>query len=127
MGPGADGRMNHGERELDGVGGLRLFGQSWLPEGAVRAVVVIAHGAGEHSSRYAHVAARLVGEGYAVYALDHRGHSRSEGPRAVIDRMDNAVLDLDQLVMLATSEHPGVPVFLLGHTMGGTISVRYAI
>ncbi len=119
--------MNHRERDLEGAGGLRLFSQSWLPDGAVRAVVVIAHGAGEHSSRYAHVATRLVDEGYAVYALDHRGHGRSEGSRAVIDRMDNAVSDLDQLVVLAASEHPGVGVFLLGHSMGGTISLRYAI
>jgi lysophospholipase len=73
------------------------------------------------------VAARLVDEGYAVYALDHRGHGRSEGPRAVIDRMENAVEDLDQLIVLAASEHPGVPLFLLGHSMGGTISVSYAI
>jgi alpha-beta hydrolase superfamily lysophospholipase len=68
-----------------------------------------------------------VDEGYAAYALDHRGHGRSEGPRAVIDRIDNAVDDLDQLIVLAASEQPGVPLFLLGHSMGGTISVRYAI
>jgi alpha-beta hydrolase superfamily lysophospholipase len=90
-------------------------------------VVVIAHGAGEHSGRYPHVAARLVEEGYTVYALDHRGHGHSEGPRAVIDRMDNAVEDLDQLIVLAASEQPGVPLFLLGHSMGGTIAVRYAV
>jgi acylglycerol lipase len=119
--------MNHHEREFDGVGGVRLFTQSWLPDDVTRAVVVIAHGAGEHSGRYVHVAGRLVNEGYAVYALDHRGHGRSEGPRAVIDRLDNAVADLDQLVVLAASEHPGVPVILLGHSMGGAISIRYAI
>jgi len=119
--------MNHRESEFEGVGGLRLFTQSWLPDGPVRAVVVIAHGAGEHSSRYGHVAARLVDEGYAVSALDHRGHGHSGGSRAVIDRMDNAVSDLHQLIELAASEHPGVPLFLLGHSMGGTISVRYAI
>lgn len=119
--------MNHRENDLEGVGGVRLYSQSWLPDGPPRAVVVIAHGAGEHSGRYAHVAARLVDEGYAVYALDHRGHGRSEGARAVIDRVDNAVEDLDQLIVLAASEHPGVPLFLLGHSMGGTISVRYAI
>ena len=119
--------MNHRENDLEGVGGVRLYSQSWLPDGPPRAVVVIAHGAGEHSGRYAHVAARLVDEGYAVYALDHRGHGRSEGARAVIDRVDNAVEDLDQRIVLAASEHPGVPLFLLGHSMGGTISVRYAI
>jgi len=119
--------MNHREGELEGVGGIRLYRQSWLPDGPPRAVVVIAHGAGEHSGRYAHVAARLVDEGYAVYALDHRGHGRSEGPRAVIDRIDNAADDLDRLIMLAASEQPGVPLFLLGHSMGGTISVRHAM
>jgi acylglycerol lipase len=118
--------MNHRENDLEGVGGVRLYRQSWLPDEPPRAVVVIAHGAGEHSGRYAHVAARLVDEGYAVYALDHRGHGRSEGARAVIDRVDKAVEDLDQLILLAASEHPGVPLFLLGHSMGGTISIRYA-
>ena len=119
--------MNHLESDFEGVGGVRLYRQSWLPDGPPRAVVVIAHGAGEHSGRYAHVAARLVDEGYAVYALDHRGHGRSDGPRAVIDRVQNAVEDLDQLIAFAASEHPGVPLFLLGHSMGATISVRYAI
>jgi alpha-beta hydrolase superfamily lysophospholipase len=90
-------------------------------------VVVIAHGAGEHSGRYEHVAARLVQEGYAVYALDHRGHGRSEGARALIDRMDNAVGDLDALVVDAIKQHPGTPAFLLGHSMGGTIALRYAL
>ena len=90
-------------------------------------MVVIAHGAGEHSGRYAHVAQRLVDEGYAVYAIEHRGHGRSQGPRALIDRIDNAVADLDKLVAIAADAHPGAPVFLLGHSMGGTIAVSYAL
>jgi acylglycerol lipase len=87
-----------------------------------RAVVVLVHGASEHSGRYAHVAGRLLDEGYAVYALDHRGHGRSEGPRALIDRMASAVADLDSLVGVA-----GPPVFLLGHSMGGTVALAYAL
>ena len=119
--------MNHRETELEGVGGLRLYTQSWLPDGTPRAVIVIAHGFGEHSGRYGHVAARLVDEGYAVHALDHRGHGQSEGPRAVIDRTDNAVADLDQFLVRASSEHAPAATFLLGHSMGGMISVRYAL
>jgi alpha-beta hydrolase superfamily lysophospholipase len=87
-------------------------------------VVVIAHGAGEHSGRYAHVAARLNHEGYAVHALDHRGHGHSEGTRALIDRLDHAVADLDALI---GDLGGGQPVFLLGHSMGGAIAVSYAI
>jgi acylglycerol lipase len=117
----------HKEGTFSGVGGVSIFWRSWLPPGPCRGVVVIAHGAGEHSGRYLHVADRLVREGYAVYALDHRGHGRSGGPRAYIDRMDNAVADLDTLVLRAASEQPGVPIVLLGHSMGGTVSLCYAL
>lgn len=118
---------DHRESELEGAGGLRIYWQAWAARAAPRAVVVIAHGASEHSGRYRHVAERLVREGYAVYALDHRGHGRSGGPRPVIDRMDNAVADLDSLIVLAAGEHPGTEVFLLGHSMGGAISLCYAM
>jgi alpha-beta hydrolase superfamily lysophospholipase len=117
----------HREGAFPGVGGVSIFWQAWLPPGPCRGVVVIAHGAGEHSGRYLHVADRLVGEGYAVYALDHRGHGRSMGPRALVDRMDNLVADLDTLVVQASNAHPGLPVFLLGHSMGGTVSLCYAL
>ena len=66
-------------------------------------------------------------EGYAVHALDHRGHGRSDGPRAYIEDMDNAVADVDTLVDRAVADHPGVPVFMLGHSMGGLIALRYAL
>ena len=118
---------SHREGGFAGVGGVPIFWQSWLPPGPCRGVVVIAHGAGEHSGRYVHVADRLVREGYAVYALDHRGHGQSGGPRALLDRMDNAVADLDTLVLRAEADHPGLPVFLLGHSMGGTVSLCYAL
>jgi acylglycerol lipase len=118
--------VTQSEGHLTGAGGVRIFWQSWLPEGDPRAVVVIAHGAGEHSGRYPHVAGRLVAEGYAVYAIEHRGHGRSGGPRALIDRIANAVEDLDALVVLAAERHPGAAVFLLGHSMGATISLDYA-
>jgi lysophospholipase len=115
------------ETTFPGVGGVEIFRRSWPPTRAARAVIVIAHGAGEHSGRYEHVAQRLAGEGYAVHALDHRGHGHSGGARALVDRMANVVEDLDKLVVLAAAEHPGLPVFLLGHSMGGAISLRYAI
>jgi acylglycerol lipase len=110
-----------------GAGGQRIFWQTWKPDGAVRAVIVIVHGASEHSGRYGHVAAALVADGYAVHASDHRGHGRSDGPRAVIDRLASAVADVDQLVLEAREQHPGVPIFMLGHSMGGTVALSYAL
>jgi alpha-beta hydrolase superfamily lysophospholipase len=112
---------------FQGAGGLGIFWQCWLPEDAPASVVVIAHGASEHSDRYTHVAERLVRANHAVYALDHRGHGRSEGSRALIDRIEHAVADLDALVLRARSEHPGVPFHLLGHSMGGAIALSSAI
>src|SRR5437763_8767172 len=117
----------HVESSLTGVGGLKIYWQAWLPEDQIRALVVIAHGASEHSNRYSHVAERLVSDGYGVYAIEHRGHGRSDGPRAVIDRVDNAVADLDALIVSAAGEHPGTPMVLLGHSMGGALAISYAI
>ena len=117
----------HERGELTGVGGLRLFTQAWLPDGSPSAVVVLAHGAGEHSARYAHVAERFVREGFALHALDQRGHGRSEGHRGLIDRIANAVADLDQLVAQAAERHSGVPLYLLGHSVGGCVAISYTL
>jgi acylglycerol lipase len=119
--------VEHRESNFEGAGGVRIYWQAWLGENEPRATIVVAHGASEHSGRYAWTAAKLVEAGYAVYALDHRGHGKSEGSRAVIDRMDNAVGDVGQLIALAASEHPetGPPV-LFGHSMGGCIALAFA-
>jgi alpha-beta hydrolase superfamily lysophospholipase len=117
----------HEEGRFAGVRGLEIYWQAWLPAGDPRAVVLIAHGGAEHSGRYAWTAQQLGGHGHAVYALDHRGHGRSAGPRSYVDRLDNAVADLHALSTLARERHPGVPVVLLGHSMGGLIGLRYAL
>jgi alpha-beta hydrolase superfamily lysophospholipase len=119
--------VTHATGFFAGAGGLRIFWQSWRPRGEATAVVVLVHGASEHSGRYAHVAEALTSGGYAVYALDHRGHGRSGGTRAVLDRMSHAVADLDQLVLRAREENLGRPVFMLGHSMGGTVAVSYCL
>lgn len=117
----------HEEGRLAGVGGVEIYWQAWLPDGQPRAIVLIAHGAAEHGGRYAWPAGQLTGRGYAAYAIDHRGHGRSAGPRAYVDRIDNAVTDLHTLSDLALGRDPGLPVFLLGHSMGGLIALSYAL
>jgi len=110
-----------------GVGGLGIHWRAWLPSGTPHAVVLIAHGAAEHSGRYEWVAERLTERGFAVLALDHRGHGRSDGPRAYVDRLDHAVADLHALVRLAAAREPGAPLFVLGHSMGGLVALAYAL
>jgi len=113
--------------QLPGCQDAQLFAQAWLPERDPRAVVVISHGLAEHGGRYAELAARLVSSGYAVYALDHRGHGRSTGERANIDRFAYVVSDLSAFVGRAQQQHPDAPVFLLGHSMGGAIALDCAL
>lgn len=112
---------------LTGRRGVRLIYSSHVPAGAVRAVVVLAHGYGEHRGRYAHVVAALAARGYAVYALDHRGHGGSGGPRAVVDRFDDFVEDLHVLAGRAKTAYRAAPLCLVGHSMGGLIALRYAL
>jgi len=105
------------------LAGGRLYYQAWQAANP-RADVVIAHGYAEHSGRYAHVAAALNEAGCAVWALDHRGHGRSDGERGNIESWEAVVADLDLLVDLAAAD--GRPVFLVGHSMGGAIAIAYA-
>jgi acylglycerol lipase len=115
------------EWTLRGGGGLELFAQSWLPEGAARDVVVIAHGYGEHGGRYGNVVDRLVPLGFAVHAIDHRGHGRSGGPRGLVDRMATVIDDLHLFVDRVRTRHGRTKVKLIGHSMGGSVAFGYAL
>lgn len=119
--------MQHVTGSFRGLGDVSLFTQRWLPDGDPRAVVVVAHGIGEHSGRYAHVAQAMVERGYAVAALDHRGHGRSEGPRVQVDRFDDFVADLRTYFEAVRAAHPGLPVFVYGHSMGSLIGLLFAL
>ncbi|GLZ44679.1 lysophospholipase [Actinomycetospora sp. NBRC 106375] len=111
--------------EIDGTRG-RVYVRRRDPDGPPRHIVVLAHGYGEHSGRYAHVLDRLARDGGVVYAPDHLGHGRSEGDRVVVEDVEDMVTDVDRVRLLALEEHPGLPVVLLGHSMGGLLATRYA-
>jgi acylglycerol lipase len=114
-------------QSFSGAEGLEIHWKQWSRPPPSRATVVIAHGGGEHSGRYQHVAERLTHEGYGVYALDHRGHGRSQGKPGLLDRLDNAVADLGMLIAIAREALPQRDLFLLGHSMGGAIALEYAL
>lgn len=102
-----------------------LVVRRWDASGEPTRIVVIAHGYGEHSGRYEHVAQRLVADGAVVYAPDHHGHGRSDGEMGVVDDVDSMARDLRTVIELATGNHPGLPVALIGHSLGGVIVTRY--
>lgn len=118
--------MEHVEAQFTGCEGVVIHTQSWLVQPA-RASVVVVHGLGEHGGRYAHVAQALAALGCAVHALDHRGHGRSGGPRAFVDRWDHVVADVDRFIDRVRQAAPAPPLFLLGHSMGGAIALASAL
>ena len=119
--------MRHREIKAAGIGGIDLYAQGWLPETGPRAVIVVAHGLAEHGGRYETLAGELVQRDYAVYAVDHRGHGRSSGPRANIDRFAHLVSDFCAFTGRCAREHLDTPVFMLGHSMGGAVAFASAL
>ena len=110
-----------------GQAGVSISWECWLPDETPRAVVVVAHGYGEHIGRYGNLVEALVPAGYGVYGPDHRGHGRSGGHRALIDTYAYLLDDLDKVFGIVAAKHPGVPVFLVGHSMGGNIALASAL
>ncbi len=118
--------MKHEEGFFSGVDNTELYYQSWQPDEPARAVLVIAHGLGEHSGRYQNVVKALVPQGYAIYALDHRGYGRSPGQRGHINEWAEYREDLRQFVQMVQEKEAERPLFLMGHSMGGCIALNYA-
>ena len=115
------------ESTFEGVGGLKIFTRSWQPEGKTRGVVVIVHGLNSHSGQYLWVGEQFAAKDLAVYALDLRGRGRSEGERYYVEKLEDYSEDVATLVRIAKSEQPGLPVFVLGHSVGGVISCLYTL
>jgi alpha-beta hydrolase superfamily lysophospholipase len=104
--------------------GARLALRQAYSTDAPRALVLLFHGFGDHSGRYGHVAEWLAGHGYAVWALDQRGHGRSPGPRGHISRFAQFLADVAALRKRAAGE-VAAPQVLLGHSFGGLVVLRY--
>ncbi|XP_040595059.1 monoglyceride lipase isoform X3 [Mesocricetus auratus] len=106
--------------------GQYLFCRYWKPTGTPKALIFVSHGAGEHCGRYDELAQMLKGLDMMVFAHDHVGHGQSEGERMVVSDFQVFVRDVLQHVDTIQKDYPEVPVFLLGHSMGGAISILAA-
>ncbi|XP_030658031.1 monoglyceride lipase isoform X5 [Nomascus leucogenys] len=106
--------------------GQYLFCRYWKPTGTPKALIFVSHGAGEHCGRYEELARMLMGLDLLVFAHDHVGHGQSEGERMVVSDFHVFVRDVLQHVDSMQKDYPGLPVFLLGHSMGGAIAILTA-
>jgi alpha-beta hydrolase superfamily lysophospholipase len=106
--------------------GLRLYWQRWKPA-APTAMLLFVHGLGEHSGRYQNPIAYFVARRFACYALDCRAHGRSGGTPVHVDRFEEFLTDVRTIAAWMHEEHPGLPLFLVGHSQGGLIVVACAL
>jgi alpha-beta hydrolase superfamily lysophospholipase len=96
------------------------YRRSWLPPEPTR-VLVLVHGFAEHTGRYDEMAMYFAARGFAVHAYDQAGHGRTAGARGHVDRFDRLVEELARFVEFVTHDHPGLPITLVGHSMGGLV------
>jgi alpha-beta hydrolase superfamily lysophospholipase len=121
--PAAGGTEGH----YTGAGGIRLFRRTWRPAGPARGVLINLHGLGDHSGLYPALVARFASRGFVIHAPDLRGNGRSPGQRGYIARWEELRDDLHALVTLVRREEPGLPLFLLGNSLGGLVVLDYAL
>lgn len=100
----------------------QLYQYQWLCEGETKAVVLLVHGLNEHCRRYENLAKVLNQNHYALYAIDLPGHGRSPGIRGHIDKFHDFEDSVLHLYNQIKRTHPSLPIFLLGHSMGGLIA-----
>jgi len=115
------------ETKLETKDHLRLFTRTWEPETEGRAIVCLVHGLGEHSGRYNEVAAVLNESGYIVCAFDLRGHGRSGGVRGHAPSYDILMDDIACFLAATGLRYPGLPLFLYGHSLGGSLVINYVL
>ena len=123
--------MTASEFGLQTSDGQRLFVRSWLPDSPPRGIVQIAHGLVEHSARYGRFATALNRSGFGVYANDHRGHGHTAAAEDLgfLAASDGWRLCLDDLWMLnrqIAATHSGLPIVLIGHSMGSILARGFA-
>lgn len=115
----------------DGVHSLKVL--TWIPEGQIKAVVQISHGMIEHMERYREFAEFLCKEGYLVVGNDHLGHGASvekEEELGYFAKQGKSAVPVEDLHLITgkvKEEYPGVPYFLLGHSMGSFLARRYCM
>ncbi len=115
-----------GESFIQAADGLQIFTRRWDAAQPTAACVVI-HGLGEHSGRYEALAHDLNGRGFSVWALDLRGHGRSQGRRGDCLSVGEYTADMDLLVDKVREAAPTLPRILIGHSLGGLLTLRYAV
>jgi alpha-beta hydrolase superfamily lysophospholipase len=114
-------RVSHRTSTFAGRRG-RVHYHRWSAPGRPAAVLILLHGLGEHGGQYAPLGEAAAAIGVETWAPDHAGHGRSDGERVLIESIDDLVADADTLLAVARAANPGVPVVVVGHSLGATVA-----
>jgi alpha-beta hydrolase superfamily lysophospholipase len=119
--------MSHQEFSLITNDKIELYSQAWDPPTFQKAAVCLVHGIGEHSGRYQHIAEAFNQAGFSMLSFDHRGHGKSPGKRGHIPDYETLLDDISIALETTQERNPGLPVFLYGNSMGGSLVLNYAL
>ena len=117
--------MKYQDGFFPSANGTRIYHQSWLPDGMPKAGVVLVHGLAEHAGRYTNLVNHMVARDYAVHGLDHIGHGKSGGTRVYVKQFADFTDALGTYVDRVCAEHPDMPMFLYGHSIGALIAAIF--
>lgn len=119
--------MKHDEGFFRSGRDANIYYQHWLPKDQPKVALLIVHGLAEHSGRYMNVVNHFVPLGYAVYGIDLFGHGRSDGTRVFVDRFQDFIDSVKTYFDMIRDWQPEVPIYLVGHSMGGLIGAAYLL
>jgi alpha-beta hydrolase superfamily lysophospholipase len=119
--------IRHHEGLIKSTDSTELYYQSWHPENQVRGILAIVHGLGGHSGIYTNIIKQLVPNNYAVYGVDLRGNGKSPGQRAYINSWNEYREDVGSFLEFIAKPNSGIPLFLLGHSLGGLTVLDYVL
>lgn len=119
--------IDRSEGIFEGVDKLKLYYQTWQPQGNAKAILVIVHGLGGHGSKYSNIVQHFIPKQYTIYAFDMRGHGRSPGQRGYINSWAEFREDLRKFINLVQTQQPKCPIFLLGHSLGSVVVLDYVL
>lgn len=116
------------ESKWDGKNGIQFYIRGWEPTSKrPKAVLALIHGLGEHTGRYVHVGKTMTDAGYALVGFDLRGHGKSGGARGHFPTLTAVIQDMRQFFKYLVQRYPDIPHFLYGHSLGGLLSLSYAL
>lgn len=118
---------NKNEFFLKTTNGKQIFTRTWIPESNLKAVIILVHGLGEHNGRYEYVSNFFNQNQIAFFSMDLSGHGKTEGLRGHADSFDEFSQEINSMMNYTKELYPDTPIFLYGHSMGGTIALYHVL